>query len=753
MAYQDAAHDDDGRSGAPNPAFTGLADWVEGEAQTRIAHRRLVEQRWLADLAQLEGVDNSDRVAQREARQQSTAVVNLTRSKCNTFVSKLYDLLFPTDDKNRAIMPTPVPETESRRDELTEQIDRLVGTANTLDEGQDAEEAERAAEAAAGLAAEADALAQEVAELEQSLQEATQRAKLMEAEIEDNLTECGYHEECRLLLEDGVQAGTGFLKGPIGLEEQVGRRWHKEDGSEWRLQNRTSEENAGRFSFHRVSYWNMLPDTGARSFRDVESWIERHILRARDLRDLAKKPGVDVDAVRRVLEQGANSKLPEHYQYLDQIADSERLTTTGQQYYVAYEYRGPLEPEYMANVITAMMEQDADEDAEEGGGMSSSMLSDIDLDPLLSLDAVLLVCQGEVIRFGVNPLEDNASIYHVFQLERSPARLWQVGVPYIMRTQSAILNDAWRLMLDNAEWAGFPILEINSSLVKLPRPGDNVLRPGDTLERTTSGTNERGVMATPIPIHQEHFAAIIQMAMEFTDQETNVSVLASGEQGTATRTAGGMALLMNSTNVVFRRVVKHFDDGITKPGMTAAYHYQMAHNPKEAIKGDYTVKARGSEVLLVREVQAQNLLLLYQLLAQHPGMAALFHMREFVKRLLQSMMLTSDGLLKTMHELQADQAAEQEAQANAPPDPALAKLELDAQMAQMDAETRMAIAEMTRETKLMELATQRDMTLEQAAARLQAAREQLASKERTMAAEIAVDSRKPPGTSTAGGHV
>ena len=41
------------------------------------------------------------------------------------------------------------------------------------------------------------------------------------------------------------------------------------------------------------------------------------------------------------------------------------------------------------------------------------------------------------------------------------------------------------------------------------------------------------------------------------------------------RTAMGMAMLMNAVNVVFRRVVKNFDDDMTMPNISRLYDWNM----------------------------------------------------------------------------------------------------------------------------------------------------------------------------------
>ena len=116
------------------------------------------------------------------------------------------------------------------------------------------------------------------------------------------------------------------------------------------------------------------------------------------------------------------------------------------------------------------------------------------------------------------------------------------------------------------------------------------------------------------------------------------------------------------------------------------------------------------------------------------------------------MLIESDGVLKTEQELEEQAAAQAEAEANAPP-PELIALQVQQQATQMQAETQRMVAEMRRETELLRYATQQNIVVETTMARLQGLREQISSDERKMAAEVAVDGRKEPGQSTAGGYV
>ena len=103
---------------------------LESEARERISRRRLVEERWLSDIAQFEGRDDQDRIADLVRAQRSTAVTNVTRPKCNTSESKVFDLLFPTDDRNWGIGPTPVAEEERDLKQIGRDIETLTVAAN-----------------------------------------------------------------------------------------------------------------------------------------------------------------------------------------------------------------------------------------------------------------------------------------------------------------------------------------------------------------------------------------------------------------------------------------------------------------------------------------------------------------------------------------------------------------------------------------------------------------------------------------------
>jgi len=81
----------------------------EAETTSRIAKRTSLETRWIEDLEQYHGRYDSATAQNLYDTDRSQLFINYTRPKTDALAARLKDLLFPTDDKNWGINPTPVP--------------------------------------------------------------------------------------------------------------------------------------------------------------------------------------------------------------------------------------------------------------------------------------------------------------------------------------------------------------------------------------------------------------------------------------------------------------------------------------------------------------------------------------------------------------------------------------------------------------------------------------------------------------------
>lgn len=720
----------DERTGAAlRERLTAIVGSLEAEAEKRIGHRDLVEKRWLEDIRQYHGVYEDKVLKNIKEAGGSELFITATRAKTNALEARLTDMLFPTDDKNWGIGPTPVPELASEAKEAVRQAQEAVDEANALEDQGKPEQARQVAEGAAPFAEKAKKLKAE-------MDEAKRRASGMEDEIEDQLREAKYQAESRDAIRDACRIGSGIMKGPM-VATRMRQRWKKSDKGEnvYELTPTTDP----RPTYYHVDSWSFFPDMDARSMEDCESTFERHLMNKKELKKLARQPGFEKDAIRRLLKQDPRQTTPQF------VADLRSITgafhDSGSDRYHVWEYHGPLSTEEIRDIALALQDPEKAQDIPE----------ETEIDPLTDMQVIIWFCDGELLKFGIHPLDSGETLYSVFCIEKDEASIFGFGLPHIIRDSQKALNGAWRMMMDNSGLTAGPQIEINQNVVE-PADGDWRLAPRKTwLRKSDAPGGEDAFRIHNIDSHQAEMANVIMLAKENIDEESMMPMLAQGEQGAhPEQTVGGMAILMNSANVVFRRIVKNYDDDMTTPNIRRLYDWNMQHSKKAHIKGDYDVDARGTSVLLVREIQAQNLMVLLFQGTTHPVVGPLTKVPELYRKLVQSMMIPADDVVKTEDELQAEAA-------NTPPDPDIELLKLENQMniAQMEADNRLQVATVQRDTVMMQLAAQHNMTLEELRNKLQIKQMETASKERIFASEVAVEQRlaREGNATGSGGYV
>lgn len=748
-----------------------IAGRMESEATKRVGQKSAVERRAIEDLEQYWGQYDRTTAEALKKGNKSKLYINMTRPKTDAMAARLMDLLFPTDDKNWGIGPTPVPT-------LTEAASKAAAAARQLQE-QARQAAEQAAEAQADPNDPAAAQKQQQAvalndaakeaqrkadELAGIVQEATTRADNMSAEIDDQLKESNYNAVMRDVIEDACKIGTGVCKGPI-TGDRVRKGWQKApvtdqsgqpvpgpDGQpQTSFQLQMSEANHPSMRY--VDFWSFFPDMDAKTVEESEGVFERHLLNKKRLRALSKLPGFDKDAIRRLINGKAITTAPSYLADLRNLSGSKE--NIANDLYHVWEYSGPLSVEDMRDLALGL------------GDLGT--ISDIeDADPLAELNAIVWFCQGEVLKFAVYPFDSGECMYSVFNLAKDESSIFGLGIPRIISDPQRSLNSGWRQMMDNAALSTGPQILVAKDLVE-PEDGSYEMTPRKIWVVKGALPQDRKAFDTfDIPMHQQELANVIEMSKQFIDDMASMPAIAQGEQGSGvTKTAQGMALLMNSTNVVFRRIVKNFDDDMTTPNIRRFYDWNMQFNPKEEIKGDYDIDARGSSVLLVREMQAQNLMIIATQLSLSPVYGPMLKNRNVLRQLFKAqgipaseVVLSDDEIDAALAKAAADaQAQAQAAQPQPPPEDDGSAAEIQVEIANMEAGTKLRLAEIQaqieaskRETAMIMLAEKMNMNVDQIEAKLAAIDKQTSSKERIMAAEVAVE-RANPANGGSGGYI
>ncbi|CAB4130538.1 hypothetical protein UFOVP123_11 [uncultured Caudovirales phage] len=675
-------------------------DWI------RSRYSYGVDKRWIEDEDQYNAKDNIAKQAsqmmtsveqgypvttQMAKPHRSTVYIGLTRQKTNAAEARLADILLPTDDRNWGIQPTPIPTLMSMgRDE------RMAGDKDT---GQPMMHPETQQPLRMKDIARA------------SMQVARDKAKAMQTEIDDQLTECDYNGEMRKVIHNAARLGTGVIKGPI-VTNRTRKAWQPFKDMEGNVIHQleiVQEMSPASFSIDPRNVW---PDPGCGdNIHHGKGMYEREQLTVRQVRELAKQPGYMKDQLRKVLEEG-----PKKSATFQELKDDDQRDIA-RDVYEKWEYWGEVDYDDLK---------------------SAGLKLDAEKDELKSISACVVMINNTVVKVYINPLEDGALPYDFFVWEKVADSVWGYGIPYLMRAQQKVLNAAWRQMMDNAGVSSGPQIIVKAGAIQ---PADKQWQlSARKIWFATDDVDDvrKAFTAVEFNSYQAELAAIIKMAMELADQETGVPAITQGEKGAAPDTVGGMQMLMNSANVVLRRLVKQFDDSITRPHIRRYYDFNMMYNEDEEVKGDFTIDARGSSALLVRDIQNQAFLNLLAAGA-NPVYGVYLDTQKLFEKALQAQHIDPAEVLKSEDEL--EKIKEQQAQPQqGQPDPALevaklrgdielqkaqvqnqgdmAELQLRQQIAQQEHDLRMAELQMTREIEMLKMSNQQNISLETIKAKL-----------------------------------
>src|SRR6478736_9993857 len=121
-----------------------IAQRLETLAGEQVTAKSQVEQRWLEGVRAFHGYyDDSTEKTLRDAKQ-SRAFVKATRSKTVALEARLFDLIFPTDDRNWGIEATAVPKMSKEGMDAAKQAAAAAEQANMAEQAGDQQGAQQA---------------------------------------------------------------------------------------------------------------------------------------------------------------------------------------------------------------------------------------------------------------------------------------------------------------------------------------------------------------------------------------------------------------------------------------------------------------------------------------------------------------------------------------------------------------------------------------------------------------------------------
>ena len=438
-------------------------------------------------------------------------------------------------------------------------------------------------------------------------------AKKMEKKIHDQLQESGASTHLRSMAFEMALMGTGVMKGPFAVDKEY-PNWGEE--GEYDPLVKTVPECS------HVSVWDFYPDPEAKSMTDAEYTVQRHKMSRTQLRGLKTRPYFMDDSVQLAIDKG-----PDYVQkYWEMTMEDDDTQPTSERWEVL---------EFWGFVDTDLLE--------EHGVDIPKELKDLD-----EVNCNVWACNGEVLRFVLNPFKPTRIPYYAVPYEHNPYSFFGVGIAENMDDTQTLMNGFMRMAIDNAALSGNLIIEVDETNLV---PGQDLsVYPGKVFRRQ-GGAMGQAIFGTKFPNVASENMQLFDKARVLADESTGFPSFAHGQTGVSGvgRTASGISMLMSAANGSIRTVVKNVDDYLIRPLGKAFFAFNMQFDYDEDIKGDLEVNASGTESLMANEVRSQRLMQFLQV-AQNPVLAPFAKMDYIIREIAKSMDLDPDKVTNSMQD-------------------------------------------------------------------------------------------------------
>ena len=529
--------------------------------------RRLAELKWERNQRQYLGIYDPEVDTQID-KQRSRAYPKITRVKCVSMLSRLMNLLFPVDDKNWTISPTPVPNLDEA------DLNPILEALTPQDGSPPDDEA-----------------------IEQAIREfARKRAARLELEILDQLEELGGDRNaswvtlCRKVLQSGIQYGCGVLRGPY-VEQQTLRRWQMAAGKLVAV-----PYTAFRPRYEFVPIWSYYPDMGAKYFHQMDGQFRREVMSRHQLVKLKDRPDFMADQIDKYLAQNPQGNYRRRAYETEVRAMGVQMNVSASEInkFEAIIWEGYVPGRDLSECGVTVPEARMNDDVRAQLWMLGNVVIKAEIDPWTMLAP-----------------DDEIKQYHHFIFEEDESFLLGNGLPAIMRDSQMGICAATRMMFDNA--SVMRQFEVNTKLLRTDIDisqlnSDKIWYRDDDTPSTLQYPSIRSI---ELPTKLPELQAMVKMFQEFADQETFVNPATGGDMQRGPsepfRTAAGASMLRGDAARPFKDVVRNFDRFTESVIQSLVVFNRVLNGGNEAIRGDFMVVARGATSLIAKEVHGMQL--------------------------------------------------------------------------------------------------------------------------------------------------
>ena len=589
--------------------YDSLVGYVEARYERARTRRYSDEERWVQAYKNYRGIYGPD--VQFTETEKSRVFIKVTKTKVLAAYGQLVDVLFSQNRFPIGVEPTALPEgvadtvhvdpKEQEQEQALEQIRDVYGSPG---DGNDLQPGDTTDMLRDRLGPQQEDL-EDIEGLEEgpgqtqsavTFHPAMVAAKRMEKKIKDQLEESSATKQLRFSVFECVLFGTGVMKGPFALDKEY-PNWDEEGDYDPIIKTIPKVEH--------TSVWDFYPDPDAYNMEDATYTVERHRMTRPQLRALKKRPFFRSNAIDDAIKYG-ESYNQEWWE--ESLNDNDVASDFGGEGFSSYS--GDVERfqvlEFWGTVDREIVEN-------QGLEIPEKFLEDDEI----QINA--WVCNGEILRFVINPFTPKRIPYVASPYEINPYSFFGVGLAENMDDTQTLMNGFMRLAVDNAILSGNLLIEVDETNLA---PGqDLTVYPGKIFRRQ-GGAPGQAIFGTKFPNVSSENMMLFDKARVLSDESSGLPSYSYGQtgvQGTG-RTASGISMLMGAASNAIRTVIKNMDDYMLRPMGEALFAFNMQFDFDPDIKGDLEIRARGTESFMKNEVRSQRLISFLQI-ASSPVLA------------------------------------------------------------------------------------------------------------------------------------
>jgi hypothetical protein len=602
-----------------------LMDKFEGAERDR----QQVEQRWVKALRMYRGKYSDDTLKAID-KMRSRTFIRSGRVKVEGLTRLELSIMLGNNDTSWTIEPTPNPDVSDQDWQgLVERVMEAKPDAGP-------EDFEAAVRALANI-----------------------RARNMSREIQDQLDgneDRRWSDIMRQAVFSKNLYGTGVVKGPL-VEEYEQTTWKQVQSYDEQTMQPTMRwtpirEKRLRPYVEHVPLWGLYPDSSAKSIEDATFIFERHIKTKPELRKLGQREDFDSEKINKYISEYPEGSADQWKSYetdLNSLSDDRGASAKRERQYEVLEFWGLVPAKDLQDCGCEDMAEMDDDALEEDVWAHIWMLGPV------------------VIKSAIQPLEGVTLPYKFGYFDKDESSIWGYGLMDLTEDTQDGINASVRILLDNAAICAGPQVEVNLDLLDA---GEDIqsIYPFKIWARGGNGmmadANSPAVRVTPIPSMSQDIAGILQIMERFNDEVSGVPSSDVGDIGRIGKdqTATEASIRTQRSNAMVREQLLRWDDKVTRPTIDAIYRWNMQFNPREDIKGDYQIKARGVAGTQAKEIRAQQLVAFWQMVMGDPEARSMVKVDEVLRTVAQNMEIP-DSVVRDKEDHEAWQQQQMEQQA------------------------------------------------------------------------------------------